>query len=489
MRTTGRVIGTLAVASLLAATVGSQAGAVVGTGGPDVIRGHAGADRLNGRAGDDVVHGAGGPDRIRGGGGPDTITGGSGPDRLSGGPGADTLAGGRGKDVLRGGPGADVLDGGTGRDTISCGSGADTVYAAPSDTLKGCGDATIVASSPYQQTTGIDARLQWNANYGYCGETSFIVAGMKYGQYTSQWTARSLASPGKKQWLSGSQLLLGTPPQGNALVAAQAMRLQATALNTNSRPTSQFLAWIKQQVVAGNVVILGAYNNVNILGEDPPGDADYDHIVPVARIGSQKPLTSANAGTYFATDTITISDNGLFTPHPNSQPNVPGNTPNNPTASALYTYGFSAFPKTRAQANRGSSVADLYSVRNSAPDFAASVSGVVDNSAGGPYVIPVGLTSSTDNEGFQNQTYLRQAPAATPITLTATVTIPDQSQAYTLYRYTSFGQVPTSNFNANASHAVQSWPIAAHSGATFTVNVPAHSGDTQVFRAVPTTAP
>ena len=51
----------------------------------------------------------------------------------------------------------------------------------------------------YSYDLGVAPRLQWNSNYGYCGETSFISAGMYFGQYTSQWTARSAASPGVAQ--------------------------------------------------------------------------------------------------------------------------------------------------------------------------------------------------------------------------------------------------------------------------------------------------
>ena len=407
---------------------------------------------------------------------------------VHGGAGRDTIVGGSGNDFLSGGAGGDTIVGGPGRDTIKCGSGgADIVYASAADTLQGCAGDTIVKFSPFVASTNIPARLQWNANYGYCGETSLIDAGMALGQYTSQWTARGLASTGN-QWLEGSQLLLGTPPQGNLLVAANAMRLDASAINTDSQSTSTYLAWIKEHVVAGDTVIMGVYNNVNILGEDAPGDPYYDHIVPVVRVGSQQPLLGTNASRYFANDTITFSDNGLFTPHPNTQPNVPGNTPNNPSGSTEFTYEFGTFQKTRAQANKGSSVADLYSIREFAPNFAAAVTSVIDETVGGPVTIPVSLTSSTNNEGFENQTNLYAAPNATPIILTAQVKIPDQSQHYTLYRYDSFDAVPTSDFNTNGANAAQSWNISAGSGPTFSVNVPATSGDTQVFRAVPTTA-
>ena len=100
----------------------------------------------------------------------------------------------------------------------------------------------------------VEPRLQWNANFGYCGETSFISAGMRFGQYTSQWTARALASPHVPQTRASSQLLLG----GNDLAAARRMRLSAVAFDTGNRDTpARFLGWVKSRFVRGDVVIIG----------------------------------------------------------------------------------------------------------------------------------------------------------------------------------------------------------------------------------------
>src|SRR5579859_5092677 len=73
-------------------------------------------------------------------------------------------------------------------------------------------------------------RLQWNENYGYCGEVSLIVAGLYYGQYCSQFTARALASPHLPQSAKGSQLLLGI----NDKAAATAMALASLEYKTSS---------------------------------------------------------------------------------------------------------------------------------------------------------------------------------------------------------------------------------------------------------------
>src|SRR5687768_3243717 len=91
----------------------------------------------------------------------------------------------------------------------------------------------------HRYTNGITPRLQWNENDGYCGETSFISAGMHFGQYCSQFTARGIASPGVPQSDPASQLLLGV----NDVSAARKMRLQASAFyNPVQRSTKEFLA-------------------------------------------------------------------------------------------------------------------------------------------------------------------------------------------------------------------------------------------------------
>lgn len=331
-------------------------------------------------------------------------------------------------------------------------------------------------SAPTAQTgpwhvlgTPMRPRLQWNANFGYCGETSFISAGMLHGQYTSQWTARALAKPrGVPQTKARSQLLLGT---GTEVRAAQAMRLQIARFPESGRQATvgEFLAWVKQRFIARDAVIIGVLNNTTMLGEPGPGDPDYDHIVPVFGIGSSSPLRPG-AGDVAPTDTITISDNGLV----NIGPNYP----------FLFTYSFGSFPRTRAQANAPGG--PMYSLRNRPPNYGTAVSGVVDPQG---VTLPVRLTSDARGEGVQNEPVMRRPPRPFAITLTARVTITDPTQAYRVYLYDDFGDVPTRDFNAHADRAVASWTIPAGSGDSWEVAIRALSSDTRVFRAVPVSAP
>ena len=357
--------------------------------------------------------------------------------------------------------------------------------------------AVAASASTYSQSAPLTPRWQWDPNYGYCGEVSMIVAGMRVGQYTSQWTARSLAAPRINQTLEASQLLIGTsPPDGNAVTAAAGMRLNLLSYDSaNGASTPAYLAWVKQHFLAGNTVIIGVLNNVTMLGEYPPGDTEYDHIVPVMGIGSDQPFTAENAATYFPTDTLTISDNGLYVPRGK---NVPGNSSGNPRGSSLYTYPFAEFQKTRAQANKGRGANSLYSVAmatgTSLGNYAVAVTGVTDNSPGGPFVVPVALASTSNNEGFPTADPMAKPPAAKRTTITATVTIPDVTQAYRLYQYTRFSVVPRGSFNAAAAarpaDVARSWDIPAGSGSTFTVQLQnVSTAGTYVFRAVPVSAP
>lgn len=317
---------------------------------------------------------------------------------------------------------------------------------------------------------GIDMapRLQWNANSGYCGETSFISAGMYFGQYASQWTVRATVSPGMPQTDPRSQLLLGVHTQRDA----RALRLATVEFPSSSqRSTQQFLRWVKARFLAGDVVIIGVFNNVNTLGEPKSlADPDYDHITPVMGIGSGRSLALAEDGRrYYGSDNVTISDNGLFTVGPNYP--------------FLFTYRMNDFMLTRQQANALGG--PVYSVRSTPANYGTSVTGVLDPEG---VTIPVRLTSTLYGEGIQDQARLAKPPPALPMSLTATVTIPDTTRSYVVYLYDDFASVPATDFNAHADRAARSWRIPAGQGSTWQVTLGALTSDTLVFRAVPESA-
>lgn len=329
--------------------------------------------------------------------------------------------------------------------------------------------ASIPATYAYSH--GIPPRLQWEGNYGYCGETSLISAGLHFGQYTSQYTARALASPGVPQNLHASQLLLGV----NAGAAARRMRLRAAEFYwPTQRNTRSFTDWVKSRTLKGQIVIIGLFNNGILLDEwtgRDDGDAEYDHIVPVLGWGSDKPVT-AMPDTALPNDVVSYSDNGLYGPF--------GDPPAYPF---LYSTRLRHFAGTRRQANNPDG--PVYLLSNHAPNFAIAVEGPLDLDG---VTIPVQVSASADREPpiADGST---EPPVPAPLTLTAAVEIPDTSRGYQLYLYDDFDRVPVANFNAAAATAVRSWHIPPNSGATFSVAIPTSTGATAVFRAVPQSAP
>jgi Ca2+-binding RTX toxin-like protein len=169
---------------------------LVGTSGPDVLRGDAGYNRVIGLAGDDVVSGAGSSDSLEGNDGNDLISGDGGDDAIDGGSGNDTAGyqsapggvyvvlrgGGEGasdtaagmdalhgienvlgspyNDSLLGDGGPNRLDGGAGNDRIQGGAGADILRGSGgSDSLFSEDDARdLVSCGDDRDTAEVDVR-------------------------------------------------------------------------------------------------------------------------------------------------------------------------------------------------------------------------------------------------------------------------------------------------------------------------------------------
>jgi hypothetical protein len=82
---------------------------LIGTEGPDELRGTNADDVIVGLGGEDVIVGFDGDDRLCGGNGVDIIAGARGDDRVDGGADMDAIGGEEGNDELRGGAGLDVV--------------------------------------------------------------------------------------------------------------------------------------------------------------------------------------------------------------------------------------------------------------------------------------------------------------------------------------------------------------------------------------------
>ena len=106
----------------------TDANAINGTNGANLLFGTEGVDLVNARGSADFVFGQGGDDVVNAGAGNDFVFGGTGKDILRGEAGRDILFGENGNDTLAGGQGNDQLFGGLGNDTFvfQQGDGRDT---------------------------------------------------------------------------------------------------------------------------------------------------------------------------------------------------------------------------------------------------------------------------------------------------------------------------------------------------------------------------
>jgi len=301
----------------------------------------------------------------------------------------------------------------------------------------------------------IPPRLQWNANFGYCGETSLISAGLYYGQYASQYTVRSIASNGAPQYLQRSQLLLGV----NDVRAATRMHLNSIEFDTaKESSTAQFLTWVRSNVTLGRPVAIGVYTNeFRFYGKTNPkaGDPQYDHIVPVIGVSAS---------------TLTFSDNGLWSP---SWP-----------PRYEFTYDFNSFPKTRAQANRQGGA--IYSLDGGGTNFGIAIAGVTDPQR---ETLPVRVATDVNYERPAMVNGSTARPRPMPLILTVVVSGLRPGVAYELYRYNRFDAIPDARFNANAKRAFERWNISIRSGSIYVLTERIMSDQIAAYRAVPAAAP
>jgi hypothetical protein len=333
--------------------------------------------------------------------------------------------------------------------------------------LVSSGSAATAPTNAYVVTNPIPPRTQWKANWGYCGEVSFISAGLYYGQYISQYDARALASPGIPQNQKDSQLLLDK----NDVAAAAAMHLNAVRWKAFAEPsTPQFLAWVKDNVAHGYPVVIGVYMNYyrfyGVRDRDA-GAPQLDHIVPAFAVSSDQPPLNND---YHALDTLSFNDNGEW------------------EQQGVYTYQFTykmgPFQKSRREANAPNGA--VYSIDNSGHNYGMAFTGVMDADH---ETVPVRVATSVNDEQPHIRYRSANRPPARPLTLTVTVSGLTPGHVYKVYRYSNFNATPNDHFNAHASAATKTWAVEIAAGSTYTITDPIMSNDEAIYRAVPATAP
>lgn len=321
----------------------------------------------------------------------------------------------------------------------------------------------------YTHQNNIPPRLQWNHNFGYCGEVSIISAGLFYGQYLSQYTVRAVASPNIPQNKRKSQLMLGVNDQ----FAAAQLRLNSVEWDSVAeQSTPQFLSWVKEQVVKGYPVAIGIYTNEYLFysNTDPKaGDPEFDHIVPVIGIASNHPLSDFS---YYPDDIIIFSDNGLWS----------GNDPKNPPF--IFSYSFDSFQATRQQANDPNG--PVYSLSNDGTNYGIALTSVADLNG---ETLPVTVETNRNDEMPEIAKNSAIPPAPMPLILDITIYGLEPNVEYNLYRYNDLAKAPNEHFNAQAGNAYQSWSFQISSGSTYSITEQINSDEIAVYRAVKAASP
>jgi hypothetical protein len=424
---------------------------------------------------------------------------------------------------------------------------------------------------------------QWENDNAYCGEVSMIQAGLNNGQWMSQFNARlvcgatlpkstsSLSQSGPDGWCSNynnlpnynAQLLIedpdssvivsGTSPYANAAVCLANSRLSGTTYpystgfqspNLDITGYHDYMSWVKSEVIAGHQVTLGVLLKY---GTDP----QYDHEVSVIAI-----RTTHLDAIYDDNDVLYFDDHGGYTLVRNNlnkgNPAIPYGAGSDSKGCTPYVFGYTF--GSLAQARKGASAgsAQAYSIiipgvnptytstgedgylgtkRITGHNYGFSVSGAIDNSRRGPYLLPIQLsiisatyTASAKNPkdpvaGWQYENSMigtdlygmscTNTPPQNwmdPLTLQATVSGLTSGKRYNLYEYDFCDiklnrfcdvndinvplAVPTRNFNHNSSMATHVTPFTATgTGSTYVQTVTRRSTQIVVFRAVPANAP
>jgi hypothetical protein len=368
---------------------------------------------------------------------------------------------------------------------------------------------------------------QWESNLGYCGETSFLQAGLNQGMWMSQWNARLLCGTGLGQ--SGgvnfcsahgdanynAQFLIENPNPGDAPFASAGLCLQNAHLayqlyDYANAPAGmagyqRYLSWVKAQVIAGNQVTIGVLNQGG-------NDSQYDHEVSVTKIGTNhSPTDSA----YYGDDVLYFDDHGNGgTPYTQGYSfDSLANTREGANSFTAHSYSILIPGVPNVLSGAGGNGVDLNPHAVTAQNVAFSVSGIIDSAhVTLPTTVTIVGTSvhgtanspdSTDGFNFENPELQSDCTESPPsswmgMSLRADVAGLTPGQTYNLYEYdfavvSGFGaaaslKLPEANFNANAGMATKVTHFVAPA-TTYSQTIQTTSDQVVVFRVVGAQAP
>lgn len=285
-------------------------------------------------------------------------------------------------------------------------------------------------------TSWLPMRIQWLANAGYCGETSFVQSGLVHGQYISQFDVRDMLS--QHQSDNKDQLLLGV----NDKKAATLLKLNYEYFTPNA-DTAAFLAWVKRHTAAGHPVVSAFLTNFrdDFFGvaeaELKPGQDEYDHIVTVVDV----------SGSSTKDYTISFYDHGLWDGGSGTGQDL------NPTGK--FTYKVKDISKSRTQANLANTPYSL--VDSSQYKYAIALTGPAGTD---PSVnCPVYIKTTPNEELPIMEEHSDARPPHSDMKLTVTAYGLSSKGSYTVYMYTSLASVPGKGDDPSEA-AVDHWDFA-----------------------------
>jgi len=338
-----------------------------------------------------------------------------------------------------------------------------------------CTQSCIEGSNPpaslyyFYPKVNITPFYQWESNNGYCGEVSLIQSGLANGQWTSQYNIRSIASPfpinysqtGKSRGINYySQLLLFqtnvNSKKYNSFENAaknyllQGSRFESTRQVAGKEGLKNFLLWIKQNVLNGNIVTIG------VSYSDEP---EYDHIVTVTKIGSNFPR---NDTTYHGNDVLYFDDHGAIPCNSDTYPAIPPGVGTSSSKSCTpYIYGYT-FDNIANQVNNSKmyklAVPTLTNknfghVIYIAKDIVPVNLEIVDNSSPKDPIAKFNYENPFIGTSNYGGSVTNKAPNPFPITLQPTVTGLTIGNTYNLYMY-EFSLRPLPSASLNISNAI-----------------------------------
>ena len=287
------------------------------------------------------------------------------------------------------------------------------------------------ASSAFTWNSNEQSRVQWNANQGYCGETSVQTALLRFGAWMSVFDVRAVIAQVQPKIVNPSltaqqqqQLLIGENDQATA--AALSLRYEEySAAGDPTQPagntkTADFLAWMKKQARQGFSVSFGVFTSSGKPGASG-GQQTYDHIVSYASIQS-----NYNDDLYHADDILCFNDWYLG-------PNLDGSP---------YCYAFSdtVFVTTRTSCDASGLV---WCLPDAADPETGGNYGIAYKGSADAQAFPVSVVPSSNVEGsataMPDGSNDRPALLSTTTqTLTLTVSGLTAGAAYKLYQFNSW---------------------------------------------------